>query len=94
MEAQSLAADEPEQVCMIGWSDASLANRPDFSSAGGHIVGLVRQQSLESGFGRVNPVAWKSGKLQRVARSLLSAEPQSLRTRSRSSSSPGWNGAR
>ena len=32
VQIQALGADDPEQWCMVGWSDASLANRPDFSS--------------------------------------------------------------
>ena len=31
VQIQALGADDPEQWCMVGRSDASLANRPDFS---------------------------------------------------------------
>ena len=78
VQVQSLGAEDPEQLCMIAWSDASLANRPDFSSTGGHLIALMHQQSLEAGMGRVNPIAWKSGRLHRIARSSLSAESQAL----------------
>ncbi|CAE7407625.1 RE1 [Symbiodinium natans] len=78
VQVQSLGAEDPEQLCMIAWSDASLANRPDFSSTGGHLIALMHQQSLEAGMGRINPIAWKSGRLHRIARSSLSAESQAL----------------
>ncbi|CAE6950806.1 RE1 [Symbiodinium sp. CCMP2592] len=78
VQVQSLGATQPDQLCLVAWSDASLANRPDLSSTGGYLVGLMNQQSLESGIGKVNPVSWKSGKLHRVARSSLAAESQAL----------------
>ena len=78
VQVQPLGADDPEQLCLVGWSDASLANRPDLSSTGGHIIGFMHQKAIDSGLGRVNPVSWRSGKLHRVARSSLSAEAQSL----------------
>ena len=78
VQVQALGADDPEQLCMVGWSDASLANRPDLSSTGGHLIGFMNQRALEAGTGRVNPISWRSGKLHRIARSSLSAESQSL----------------
>ena len=78
VQVQSLRANKPDQLCLVAWSDASLANRPDLSSTGSYMVGLTNQQALEAGIGKVNPVAWKSGKLHRVARSSLSAESQAL----------------
>ena len=78
VQVQPLGADDPELLCLVGWSDASLANRPDLSSTGGHIIGFMHQKAIDSGLGRVNPVSWRSGKLHRVARSSLSAEAQSL----------------
>ena len=63
---------------MIGCADAAVANRPDGSSTGGHIFGLMRPSDVEHGCGKVNIVGWKSGRLQRVARSSLAAETQAL----------------
>ena len=67
-----------EGLVMIGWADAAVANRPDGSSTGGHIFGLMRPPDVERGCGKVNIVGWKSGRLQRVARSSLAAETQAL----------------
>ena len=78
VQVQALGATSPDQLCLVAWSDASLANRPDLSSTGGHLVGLMNQKAFESGTGKINPVSWKSGKLHRVARSSLSAEAQAL----------------
>ena len=64
VQVQSLGATSPDQLCLVAWSDASLANRPDLSSTGGYLVGLMNQQGLEAGIGKVNPVAWKPGKLR------------------------------
>ncbi|CAE7501659.1 unnamed protein product [Symbiodinium natans] len=77
-QVQALGADNPDDLCMIGWSDASLANRPDFSSTGGYLIALMSKKAIQDGMGRVNPVSWRSGKLRRVARSSLSAESQAL----------------
>ena len=49
---------------MGGYSDASLANRPDASSTGGHIFGFMRPEDFAKGTGK--------------PRSSLSAEVQSL----------------
>ena len=71
--------DSPaEAMVMVGWSDAAVANRPDGSSTGGHIYGFMRPEDVENGFGKVNVIGWKSGRLQRVARSSLAAETQAL----------------
>ncbi|CAE7219859.1 RE1 [Symbiodinium sp. KB8] len=78
VQVQALGASSPDQLCLVAWSDASLANRPDLSSTGGHLVGLMNQKAFDSGVGKVNPVSWKSGKLHRVARSSLSSEAQAL----------------
>ena len=68
----------PEKLVVVGWSDAAVANRPDGSSTGGPIYGLMRPEDVELGCGKVNVVGWKSGRLQRVARSSLAAETQAL----------------
>ena len=78
VQVQSLGTESPEDLCMIGWSDASLANRPDLSSTGGYLIALMHKDAIQQGLGRVNPVSWRSGKLHRVARSSLSAETQAL----------------
>ncbi|CAE7373259.1 RE1 [Symbiodinium necroappetens] len=74
---QQLECD-PSQMIMIGWSDAAVANRPDLKSTGGHLFGLMNPEEFKRGHGKINAITWKSGKLQRVARSSLSAETQAL----------------
>ena len=69
---------DPERLMFVGWSDAAVANRPDLSSTGGFIFGLMNPEEVRQGFGKVNPITWRSGKLHRVARSSLSAETQAL----------------
>ena len=69
---------EPSQMVMVGWSDAAVANRPDLKSTGGHLFGLMNPEEFSRGHGKINAITWKSGKLQRVARSSLSAETQAL----------------
>ena len=75
---QQLNCESPERLVMVGYSDASLANRPDGSSTGGHIFGFMHPDDFSRGNGKLNPIGWKSAKLSRVARSSLSAEVQSL----------------
>ena len=53
------------------FADASYANIIDGGSQGGYIIFLVDK------YERCNPVSWSSKRLQRVARSTLSAETQS-----------------
>ena len=55
-----------------------MANRPDLSSTGGFLIGLMSPEDVKAGQGRVNLVSWRSQKLPRVARSSLSAEAQAL----------------
>ena len=69
---------EPSKMVFVGWSDAAVANRPDLKSTGGHIFGLMNPDEFQAGYGKVNAVTWKSGRLNRVARSSLSAETQAL----------------
>ena len=78
VRVQQLQCGHPERLVMVGYSDASLANRPDGSSTGGHIFGFMHPEDFAQGNGKLNPVGWKSAKLSRVARSSLSAEVQSL----------------
>ena len=78
VRVQQLNCEHPERLTLVGYSDASLANRPDGSSTGGHIFGFMHPEDFARGTGKLNPVGWKSSKLSRVARSSLSAEVQSL----------------
>ena len=64
-----------DRLTLVGYSDASLANRRDGSSTGGHIYGFMHPDDFARGSGKLNPVG---SKLNRVARSSLSAEVQSL----------------
>ncbi|CAE7907904.1 bacA, partial [Symbiodinium necroappetens] len=43
-----------------------------------HLFGLMNPDEFRRGQGRINAITWKSGRLQRVARSSLSAETQAL----------------
>ena len=65
---------DPEKLMFVGWSGAAVANRPDLSSTGG----FMNPEEVRQGFGKVNPITWRSGKLHRVVRSSLSAETQAL----------------
>ncbi|CAE7247758.1 RE1, partial [Symbiodinium sp. CCMP2592] len=75
---QNLGDCPAEELIFVGWSDASLANRPDLSSTGGFLIGLMTPADVLSGQGKVNLVSWRSQKLPRVARSSLAAESQAL----------------
>ena len=77
VKIQQLECD-PARMVMIGWSDAAVANRPDMKSTGGHLFGLMNPDEFRRGQGRINAITWKSGRLQKVARSSLSAETQAL----------------
>ena len=56
VQLQHLHASDPAQLCLVGWSDAALANRPDLASTGGCIVGLMDPECIKEGFGKVSPV--------------------------------------
>ncbi|CAE7201713.1 RE1, partial [Symbiodinium sp. KB8] len=77
VRVQQLNGD-PSQLMFVGWTDAAVADRPDLSSTGGFLFGLMHPEEVRQGFGKVNPITWRSGRLHRVARSSLSAETQSL----------------
>ena len=64
IRAQQLNYEYPERLVMVGYSDASLANRPHASSTGGHIFGFMHPEDFAKGTGK--------------PRSSLSAEVQSL----------------
>ncbi|OLP81054.1 Copia protein [Symbiodinium microadriaticum] len=77
VKIQQLECD-PAHMILVGWSDAAVANRPDLKSTGGHLFGLMNPQEVQQGYGKVNAITWKSSRLNRVARSSLSAETQAL----------------
>ena len=69
--------DEP--VCVVCWSDAAWANRPDGSSAGGSLVAVCERETLLQGdLSPVHVVDWHSTKLKRKSRSSNAAEVQAL----------------
>ena len=67
---------DPEEVNFVAWSDAAVGNRPDFGSTGGYLVCATTPAMLKGEAAPVTPVSWRSGRLQRVARSSLAAETQ------------------
>lgn len=78
LKVVDLEVNEPKDVVFIGWSDAALGNRPNGQSTGGFVIGATRPEMLQGKLSPVNIVAWKSGKLNRVARSSLAAEVQAF----------------
>ena len=78
VRVQQLEAVKDEDLVMIAWTDAAVANRPDLASTGGYVVGLCHKQILDGIRSPVNMVAWRSGKLHRTARSSLAAELQAM----------------
>ena len=66
------------EIHVVGWSDASWANRKSGSSTGGYVIGLCGRQVLEGKRDHVTIVSWSTNKLKRVARSSLAAEVQAL----------------
>ena len=79
LEIHDLKAKSDDDLVVIGWSDAALANRFDLSSTGGMMVGFAHKDMSERGIaGPVNLMSWGSGKLKRVCRSSLAAEVQAL----------------
>ena len=67
-----------EDIAFVCFTDAAVGNRPDMSSTGGHLVGMAHSDFLSGKKGIIILFSWRSGKLQRIARSSLSAEIQSL----------------
>lgn len=78
LKVVDLEVNDPKDVVFIGWSDAALGNRPNGQSTGGFVIGATRPEMLQGKLSPVNIVAWKSGKLNRVARSSLAAEVQAF----------------
>ena len=66
----------PREVAFLGYTDASFASRKDLSSQGGFLVLMVHNSILHGATGKYNVIDWRSWRLQRVARSSLSAESQ------------------
>jgi len=74
-----LQADSDEDIVLVGWTDAALANRVDLTSTGGYIIGYVHRDMLERGVaGPVSLASWSTHKLRRVCRSSLAAEAQAM----------------
>ena len=66
------------EINVVGWSDASWANRKSGSSTGGYVIGLCGPEVLEGKRNHVTIVSWSTNKLKRVCRSSLAAEVQAL----------------
>ena len=66
----------PEDVTFVAWCDAAVGNRPNLASTGGYVIAATTPEILKGNVAPTVPVAWRSGKLPRVARSSLSAETQ------------------
>ena len=71
-----LGGIDPQEVVFVAFSDAAVGNRPDLSSTGGYIICASNSTILEGQLAPVPPIAGRSGRLPRVARSSLSAETQ------------------
>ena len=77
-EAEMVIRIQPLQRMRFGVvSDASWGNA-GFHSQGGHIIMSHEKELHETGVAKANVIAWRSGKLQRVVKSTLAAETQSL----------------
>ena len=76
MRISGLGGIAPEEVNFVAWSDAAVGNRPDFGSTGGYLICATTPSMLLGDVAPVTPVSWRSGRLQRVARSSLAAETQ------------------
>jgi len=75
----NLHASEDDEIVLLGWSDAALANRVDLTSTGGYIIGFAHKKMLEKGeAGPISLVSWSTHKLKRICRSSLGAEAQAL----------------
>ena len=79
VKINQLSVADPRQVCcFVGWGDAALANRKDLSSTGGYVIAATTPEMLEGKRSPLTMISWQSAKLQRKARSSLSAEAQAL----------------
>lgn len=78
VQTKQLNVARLRDLAIVCWTDAAVGNRPDLSSTGGYLAGMVSKEMLRGQRGCVNPLSWRSGKLPRIARSSLSAEIQAL----------------
>ena len=78
VRVNQLDVEDVNQVCFIAWSDAAVGNRPNGGSTGGHLIVATSPKMLQGQKTAVNVIAWKSGRLKRIARSSLSAEVQAF----------------
>ena len=78
VKVNQLHLSDPLDVCFVGWSDAALANRKDLGSTGGYLIAATTPEMFESKRSPLSFVSWRSARLQRKARSSLSAETQAL----------------
>ena len=78
IRVNQLMAQHDDDLIIIAWSDAALANRVDLGSTGGYLIGFAHRDMLDGKRGPVNPISWGSHKLRRVCRSSLAAETQAL----------------
>ena len=69
---------EPEEVNFVGWCDAALGNRPGNTSTGGYVIAATSPKMLRNEPAPLSIMAWRSGRLPRVARSSLGAELQAM----------------
>ena len=68
MTVHQLCAESDDDLALVAWSDAALANRADLGSTGGFIIGFVHRSMLDDGVrGPVNVMSWSSNKLRRVS---------------------------
>ena len=67
-------------LCLVVFSDAAFAVRPDGSSQGGLLVVMTSKKVLSGETVPYSVLSWRSHKLQRVCRSSLAAEAQGLAT--------------
>ncbi|CAJ1424602.1 unnamed protein product, partial [Effrenium voratum] len=74
----NLNAKKEDDLVVVGWSDAALANRVDLGSTGGYMIGMCHASMLDGVRGPVSLISWSSTRLKRVCRSSLSAETQAL----------------
>ena len=78
VRVNQLDVESVDQVCFVAWSDAAVGNRPQGGSTGGHLIVAASPKILQGQKTAINVIAWKSGRLKRIARSSLSAEVQAF----------------
>ncbi|CAK9102366.1 Nipped-B-like protein B [Durusdinium trenchii] len=63
VSTRQLGAESVDDIGFVCYTDAAVANRPNFASTGGHLVGMVHRSYLQGKKGFVNPISWRSHKL-------------------------------